>query len=335
VLGTFRDLLGAVAESPAMLFYLDNWQSSAPSETRQQDQRRQPPNRRPSGVNENYARELMELHTLGVDGGYTQRDVQEVARAFTGWTIANPRQGGGFQFSPRMHDQGEKIVLGQRIPAGGGRGDGDRVLDILASHPSTARFIATKLARRFISDDPPAALVGRAAARFTATGGNIREVLRVIVTSAEFSAPASQRVKVKTPFEFVVSAIRATGTDVSNALPVVQAMRGLGMPLYGSQPPTGYPDRADAWVNTGALLGRMNFAVALTSGSLDGRRGRVAAARAPVPTTAANLDATRDSIVKDVLGGQLTSSTRATVGRATQPAQVLALLLGSPEFQKR
>ncbi len=335
VLGTFRELLGAVAESPAMLFYLDNWQSSAPVDARRQDRMPKVANRRPSGLNENYARELMELHTLGVEGGYTQRDVQEVARAFTGWTIANPRQGGGFQFNPRMHDDGEKIVLGQRIPAGGGRADGDRVLDILARHPSTARFIASKLARRFVSDDPPDALVARAAARFTATGGNIREVVRVIVRSSEFSAPAAQRVKVKTPFEFVVSAIRATGISISNALPVVQAVRGLGMPLYGSQPPTGYADRADAWVNTGALLGRMNFALALTSGSLAGKRGRVVAALAPGSATGPDLDRTRDAIVNDVLGGHLTSSTRATVARATQPSQVVALLLGSPEFQKR
>ncbi|MEP6916635.1 MAG: DUF1800 domain-containing protein, partial [Acidobacteriota bacterium] len=203
VLGTFRELLGATAESPAMLFYLDNWQSSAPegSPTAAPDRRAQnpmrmrarqlarapqlpapmpgvvppaPQKRRPRGVNENYARELMELHTLGVDGGYTQKDVQEVARAFTGWTIANPRQGGEFRFEPRMHDDGEKMVLGHRIAAGGGQHDAEQVLDILAAHPSTARFIATKLARRFVADVPPAALVDRAAARFRATGGDIR-----------------------------------------------------------------------------------------------------------------------------------------------------------------
>jgi uncharacterized protein (DUF1800 family) len=334
VLGTFRDLLGAVAESPAMLFYLDNWQSSAPMASRQ-NRRPQLANRRPSGVNENYARELMELHTLGVDGGYTQRDVQEVARAFTGWTIANPRQGGGFEFNPRMHDDREKMVLGQRIPAGGGRADGERVLDILARHPSTARFIASKLARRFVSDDPPAALVSRAAARFIATGGNIREVVRLIVTSPEFSAPAAQRAKVKTPFEFVVSAIRATGTDISSALPIVQAVRGLGMPIYGSQPPTGYADRAEAWVNAGALLARMNFAMALTSGSLDGKRRRADRVQPPMSAGASNLHAMPDALVRDVLADQLTSSTRAMVEKATQPSQGVALLLGSPEFQKR
>jgi uncharacterized protein (DUF1800 family) len=246
VFGTFRDLLGATAGSPAMLFYLDNWQSSAPegSATAPPDRmtdraRKRPgqfgrpgrmprvaqprataapegaaPKRRPRGLNENYARELMELHTLGVDGGYTQKDVQEIARAFTGWTIANPRQGGGFHFEPRLHDDGEKMVLGHRIEAGGGRKDGEQVLDILAAHPSTARFIAAKLARRFVADEPPAALVDRAAARFRSTGGDIREVVRTIVTSPEFFAPAAYRAKVKTPFEFVVSAVRATSAEV-------------------------------------------------------------------------------------------------------------------------
>ena len=223
-------------------------------------------------MNENYARELMELHTLGVDGGYTQKDVQEIARAFTGWTIANPRQGGGFHFEPRMHDDGEKTVLGHRIKAGGGRKDGEQVLDILAAHPSTARFIATKLARRFVADDPPAALVDRAAARFRDTGGDIREVVRTIVTSPEFFAPGAYRAKVKTPFEFVASAVRATSADSERRQALVQTLRTLGMPLYGCQPPTGYADRADAWVNTGALLNRMNFAVSLTGGRMRGVR---------------------------------------------------------------
>jgi uncharacterized protein (DUF1800 family) len=336
VLGSFRELLGAVAESPAMLFYLDNWRSSAPVEPRERRGMPRPPQtRRRSGVNENYARELMELHTLGVDGGYTQQDVQEIARAFTGWTIANPREGGRFVFNPRMHDTREKTVLGQRVRAGGGRTDGEQVLDMLARHPSTARFIATKLARRFVSDEPPAALVARAAARFTSSGGNIRDVVRTIVTSPEFFAPEARRAKVKTPFEFVVSAVRATGLETSNALPLVQALRGLGMPIYGSQPPTGYADRAEAWVNAGALLGRMNFAVALTSGSLSGGRRRGDSPRANVRREDGELDAMRESFVNDVLGGSVSASTSATVAKGTRPAQVIALLLGSPEFQKR
>jgi uncharacterized protein (DUF1800 family) len=264
VLGRFRDLLAATARSPAMLFYLDNWMSAGPNAANGNRPRM------PRGLNENYARELMELHTLGVDGGYTQQDVTEVARAFTGWTIQNPRQGGGFVFNPRMHDAGEKLVLGHRIKAGGDISDGEEVLDILASHSSTARFIATKLARRFVGDTPAPALVDRAAARFRDTGGNLREVTRTILLSPEFLAAEAYHAKIKTPLEFVVSAVRATGSDIRTATPLVRALQQLGMPLYQCQPPTGYKDTADAWVNTGALVNRMNFAVSLTSGQLRG-----------------------------------------------------------------
>ncbi len=351
VLGRFRDLLRATAHSPAMLFYLDNWQSAAAAEAttmapamrsrlrarqgagvigrdvRGAQRPAQPlTGRRPRGLNENYARELMELHTLGVDGGYTQKDVQEVARAFTGWTIDGPRQGGQFRFEPRMHDAGEKVVLGQRIKAGGGEKDGEHVLDILAAHPSTARFISTKLARRLVADEPPAALVDRAAARFRETHGDIREVVRTIVTSPEFFAAAAYRAKVKSPFEFVVSALRTTNVEMSGALPVVQALRELGMPLYGCQPPTGYADRADAWVNTGALLNRMNFAVSLTEGKLRGVRYAV---RVTDPSEA------RDHLIDTAFAGDLSDSTRATVAKATTAPQAVALVLGSPEFQKR
>ncbi len=353
VLGKFRELLEATAKSPAMLFYLDNWQSAAPEGARVANPANPsrpfaPPrqigrfprqrtvadlpanarNRKPRGLNENYARELMELHTLGVDGGYTQKDVQEVARAFTGWTIANPRQGGGFVFDPRMHDDGEKIVLGHKIKADGRQHDGEQVLDILASHPATARFIATKLVRRFVSDEPPPSLVDRAAERFRDTKGDIREVVRTIVTSREFFAPEVYRAKVKTPFEFVASAVRATDVDPVNAMPLVQAMRDLGMPPYQCQPPTGYADRAGAWVNTGALLNRMNFAVALTEGRLRGGRNAIA-------VRGDGIAATRDQIVDDVLAGDLSSSTRETVAKASRPSQAVALLLGSPEFQRR
>jgi uncharacterized protein (DUF1800 family) len=356
VFARFRDLLGATAHSPAMLFYLDNWQSAAPegSATSEPMNRagigrgfgrgrglRVPPqgrtiadlppaaqNRRPRGLNENYARELMELHTLGVDGGYTQHDVQEVARAFTGWTIANPRQGGGFRFEPRMHDDGEKIVLGHRIKPGGGQHDAEEVLDILASHPSTARFIATKLARRFVSDQPPASLVDRAAARFRETNGDIREVVRTIITSPEFFAPAAYRAKVKTPFEFVAASVRAAAVDALNGMPLVQAMRELGMPPYQCQPPTGYADRADAWVNTGALLNRMNFAIALTD-------GRLRALRTSAATPLGSAEAARTMLIDQVLAGDVSASTRATVAKASTAPQAMALLLGSPEFQRR
>jgi uncharacterized protein (DUF1800 family) len=324
-LGRFRDLLGATAKSPAMLLYLDNWQSAAPVSSGgrfpgpaavrrgQPDVPRRPMQNRRRGINENYARELMELHTLGVDGGYTQADVQEVARAFTGWTIVQPRAGGGFRFEPRMHDGGEKVVLGHRIRAGGGMDDGERVLDLLARHPSTARLVASKLARRFVADEPPAALVMRAAARFTATNGDIREVVRTIVTSPEFFAPATHRAKVKTPLEFVASAVRAAGVDLRNPMPAVQALREMGMPPYMCEPPTGYADEAAAWVNTGALLTRMNFAVGLTRGT----------------------GASAESIVERVLAGDLSDATRSTIARAATPAQKVALVLGSPEFQRR
>jgi len=351
VLGKFRDVLEATAKSPAMLFYLDNWQSADPNAPDPRTQRmggagggffggpgrngrfgaRFPPpmprppqnaNQNPNaqrqkrGLNENYGRELMELHTLGVDGGYTQDDVINVARAFTGWTIEQPRQGGGFRFEPRLHDNREKIVLGHRIKGGGGESDGEQVLDILAKHPSTARFVSTKLVRRFVSDTPSPALVDRAAKRFMETDGDIREVVRTILTSPEFFSAEAYRAKVKTPFAFVISAIRATNTEVSDALPLVQAVRQLGMPLYMCQPPTGYADRADAWVNTGALLNRMNFALQLVSGRM----------RGITPGTGQ---------VGAVLANDISTATASTIAKAGDPKQVAALTLGSPEFQRR
>ena len=310
VLGKFRDLLEATAKSPAMLFYLDNWMSADPNGPHLGKNA-------PKGLNENYGRELMELHTLGVDGGYTQKDVTEVARAFTGWTIENPRQGGSFRFEPRIHDPGQKVVLGHVIKAGGGESDGEQVLDILATHPSTARFIATKLVRRFVGDTPPPALVERAAARFRETGGDLREVMRTILTSPEFLSPDAYRAKVKTPFEFVVSALRATGADVQDARPLVRELQQLGMPLYMCQPPTGYKDTADAWVNTGALVNRMNFSLALASNKLRG-------------VFVSNLpEADR------ILDGDMSETTRATIAKATTAPQIAALTLGAPEFQRR
>jgi uncharacterized protein (DUF1800 family) len=287
VLGKFRDLLGATAKSPAMLFYLDNWMSADPNGphpivtpprmTRGPFGRpmivpgtvrpRPQPKNGPRGLNENYARELMELHTLGVDGGYTQKDVTEVARAFTGWSIDNPRDGGSFVFRAPLHDPGAKVVLGHTIKPGGGESDGEQVLDILARHPSTARFIATELVRRFVGDDPPPALVDRAADRFRKTDGDLREVLRTILFSPEFLSPSAFNAKAKTPFEFVVSGLRASGAELADARPMVRALQELGMPLYQCQPPTGYKDTADAWINTGALVARMNVAGRLAAGN--------------------------------------------------------------------
>lgn len=274
VLGNFRELLGATAKSPAMLVYLDNWMSAASMTTTRPNARRKPAAQsaqRTRGLNENYARELLELHTLGVDGGYTQEDVVEVARAFTGWTIGRPNDP-GFKFTAALHDRGTKNVLGQTIASGGGMNDGERVLDILASHPSTAKHIAFKLAQRFVSDAPPASLVDRAAKTFQSTEGNLREVVRVIVTSEEFFAPEVRLAKVKTPFELVASALRATGATVDSAQPIVRTLASLGMPLYLCQPPTGYDETADAWVSSGALVSRINFAMALARGQMRGVR---------------------------------------------------------------
>ena len=336
VLGNFRDLLEATAKSPAMLFYLDNWMSADPNGPHLEapvrrafgagagrlrpggalpgtEQRVTKPSRAPRGLNENYARELMELHTLGVEGGYTQKDVTEVARAFTGWTIANPR-GGGFRFEPRFHDDGAKMVLGRSVKAGGGIRDGEHVLDLLASHPSTARFISTKLARRFVSDVPPAGLVDRLAARFTDTRGDLRAVMTLLLASPEFLAPASYRAKVKTPFEFVVSAVRAAGVQSADTRMLIKTVQDMGMPLYQCQPPTGYKDTADAWTNSGALVNRLNFALAISATpQAEGAQARF----------------------EELLAHDLSDTTRATIARATAPAQALALGLGSPEFQHR
>jgi uncharacterized protein (DUF1800 family) len=238
-----------------------------------------------------------------------------------------PRQGTGFVFRPEVHDADAKVVLGHRLAAGRGIEDGEEVLDILARHPSTARFISTKLVRKFVSDDPPKSLVDRAAARFRETDGDIREVVRTIVTSPEFFAEAAYRAKVKTPFEFVVSTVRATGSDVRNAMPLAQAVRQLGEPLYMCQPPTGYADRADAWVNTGALLNRMNFAVALVSGRMRGVQ--------PSGLSLASAAAARDQLVDGTLASDVSASTSQTIARAQDPRQAAALVLGSPEFQRR
>jgi uncharacterized protein (DUF1800 family) len=334
VLGRFRDLLEATAKSQAMLFYLDNWLSADPNGPHGNGSRlpvwsrpgrgatsgvpRPPQQNQKKGLNENYGRELLELHTLGVDGGYTQKDVTEVARSFTGWTITNPRLGGGFRFDPRLHDDGEKVVLGHRLKGGGGMRDGEQVLDILAEHPSTARFIAMKLARRFVADTPPQPLIDRAAKTFRATNGDLRAVLTVLLTSPEFLAPDTLHAKVKTPFEFVVSAVRATGAVVEDARPLVRAVQELGMPLYQCQPPTGYKDTADAWVNTGALINRMNIALALASDNLAGVRLETH----PQPESF-------------LAGTPISDATRTTIARASTPQQAIALTIGSPEFQRR
>jgi uncharacterized protein (DUF1800 family) len=293
---------------------------------RQPQQQQNAQNKRPTGLNENYGRELMELHTLGVDGGYTQKDVVEVARCFTGWTIGQPRQGGGFRFDPSMHDEGEKHVLGHTIKAGGGEKDGEQVLDILATHPSTAKFISTKLARRFVGDNPPPALVDRAAKRFLETHGDIREVVRTIVESPEFFSADAYRAKVKSPFEFMVSALRATGADIQGPVGLIRSLQQLGMPLYQVQPPTGYGDTAETWVNTGGLVNRMNFALALVQNKVVGVR---------VDLPAGDLNDARERLVQTVLQGSASDATSATLQKAKDATQLTALVLGAPEFQRK
>ena len=262
VLGKFRDLLEATAKSPAMLFYLDNWQSVGDAPERGRPARR--------GLNENYGRELLELHTLGVDGGYTQKDVTEVARCFTGWTIRQPRLGGEFEFNGRAHDRGEKIVLGVKIAAGGGIEDGEKVLDLVARHPATAHFISRKLAMRFVADDPPVALVDRMAQTFLKSDGDLRAVLKTMLESKEFWSAGAYRDKVKSPLEFVASAVRAVNGDVDSALALGQQVAQMGEPLYRKLEPTGYSNSSKEWMNSAGLVARMNFALNLANNHMPG-----------------------------------------------------------------
>ncbi len=379
-LGKFHDLLLATAQSPAMLFYLDNFQSVSPNaQARRNRSNRgrglgdsifgsliggprgrmtapqganvppapaQPP-RQPRGINENYARELMELHTLGVDGGYTQKDVQEVARCFTGWTILAPRGGGAavmalmgagarenagtFYFNARMHDEGEKTVLGQKIPAGGGIKDGRLVLDILARHPSTAKFIATKLVRYFVQDNPPSALVDRVAAQFTRTDGDIRETLKAIFFSPEFHSPSAYRAKVKRPFELAISAIRTLGAETNGGPQLHQWIARMGEPLYLYQTPNGYSDTAESWVNTGGLLERLNFGLSLASNRIPGTRVDLRRFAGDTSSGQAVDKATvMDRFLKLIVAGEISPGTRETLLKqldqeAGRPSEAVAV----------
>ena len=316
-LGRFRDLLGAVARSPAMLYYLDNWQSSV---LRHYPAAKGKPARTTGGINENYARELMELHTLGVDGGYTQKDVQEVARCFTGWTIYKPNTDGLFVFNPAAHDNGEKVALGQKIPAGGGLSDAERVLDILARHPSTAHFIATKLARHFISDDPPASVINRAADVFLKTDGSIHETLRAIITSPEFFAQSAYRAKTRSPFEYAAAALRALNAETDGTRPLLDWIGRMGQPVFGRITPDGYPDRADQWLSTGALLERFNFASALATNKIKGTSVDLARTLADVDVDDPRSVATH--LAQNLLGDNPTPQTKRALERvATEAAQ--------------
>ena len=262
VLGKFEELLRATAQSPAMLFYLDNWESAGPQSPAAQ--------RRKLGLNENYGRELLELHTLGVDGGYTQKDVTEVARCFTGWTIKQPQRVAEFEFNPKMHDEGEKTVLGVRIPAGGGIDDGFKVLHLLAHRPATARFISRQLAMRFVADEPPATLVNRMADTFLKKDGDLRAVLKTMFDSPEFWSRGAYRSKLKSPLEMVASSLRALDADVDFAFGLNNQLNQLGEPLYRKLEPTGYSNSGQEWLNSAGLLARMNFSVALVNNKVFG-----------------------------------------------------------------
>lgn len=301
----------------------------------------QQPKKQTRGINENYAREIMELHTLGVDGGYTQKDVQEVARCFTGWTLRQPRQGANYFFNEKTHDNGEKIVLGQKIPANGGEKDGELVIRILAHHPSTARFVSTKLARKFVSDTPPPSLIDKMASAYLKSDGDLKTVYKVMFTSKEFWAPEAFRSKIKTPFEMTISAVRALGADTTGAPGFHRWIQQMGEGLYLAQPPTGYKDEAEQWVNTGALLDRMNFAIALSSNKIPGTR-------VDFPSDLRNRSPKEvaEYFVNSILRGNITPQTRATINKTlseqqmamnnqTDVAKIAGLVLGSPEFQRQ
>jgi uncharacterized protein (DUF1800 family) len=343
-LGKFEDLLVATAQSPAMMFYLDNWQSVTPGARPPQFARiaaRRPDlaNRMPQGINENYARELMELHTLGVDGGYTQADVIAVARILTGWSIARPQQGGAFEYHDWAHDGGMKVVLGDTFPAGHGQDEGMRLLRLLAHEHATMHHVSHQLCARFVADDPPDGCVDDAVAAWQRTDGDIREVLRAIFHGPDFWAPQNVANKVKTPLEFVVSAVRATGADPDTTPRLAQVVARLGEPLYLHVAPDGYPERQDDWVNSGALLARMNASVGLASGKLP---GVTVGLDTLIPATS-DVRALLDAIDRRLLGGAMSAHTRSVIEH--QLADVadpvarrnlgVGLALGGPEFQKQ
>jgi len=357
-LGKFSDLLIATARSPAMLFYLDNWESVAPGS--------QPPfqtrngelgtrntlfrlprsafrvgsaNRMPKGINENYARELLELHTLGVDGGYTQQDVIAVARIFTGWSIAPPPRGGGFEFHDWAHDRGAKTVLGVAFAPGHGEDEAVRLLALLANSPATMHHVSRQLCARFVADDPPDGCVDAAAAAWQRSGGDIREVLRAIFRSPDFWAPQNARAKVKTPLEFVVSAARAVGADPDSTARLAQVVARLGEPLYLHVAPDGYAERQEDWLNSGALLARMNAAVAIAAGRLPGAAVDLDAL---VPATA-DKDSLIAAVNDRLLAGTMSEHTKTVIrdqlSDISDPKQARALAiglaLGGPDFQRQ
>jgi uncharacterized protein (DUF1800 family) len=376
-LGNFEDLLVATAESPAMLLYLDNSSSTGPDSIAAEREKERPAQGKaakatPPGLNENYGRELMELHTLGVNGGFTQKDVTEAAKVFTGWTVDHPQLGGGFKFDQTRHEPGKKLVLGHKIKENGQK-EGLQLLHILATSPATAHFISQELAVAFVSDTPPPALVNRMAQNFQSTHGDLASVLRTMLRSPEFWATGTYQAKVKTPLEYVVSAARASGAEIVNSQPLVNALNQMGMPLYACVPPTGYSDKADAWVSTGELVTRMNFALSLATNHFGGIKSQwTSVSRQVTSPTDAEV-----ALEARLIPGGVSAKTRAAVLDQAQPrpsaptqlesqaqivpepvdtqtvkpkpqnpaaqakalenqnAQIAGLLLGSPEFQRR
>jgi uncharacterized protein (DUF1800 family) len=314
-----------------MLYYLDNWESMSPDVfqigpfapgpfvTAQQLARQA------RGLNENYGREVLELHTLGVNGGYTQQDVVNVARCFTGWTIKQPNVKPEYTFAAFMHDNGEKTVLGQTIPAGGGEQDAIRVIQILSRHPSTARFISTKLARRFVADEPPPALVDRMTRAFLKSDGDLRVVLETMFTSREFFSDGAWTAKVKSPLETVVSAVRALDAEVADTFVLAQRTAEMGQPLYGKEFPTGYKETADAWLSTANVIARINFANALAAGEVRGVKTDLAKLGSQDPA----------AIAAGLLGRPVSPQTLAAIGDSPKAAQTVAVVLSGPDFQRR
>jgi uncharacterized protein (DUF1800 family) len=383
-MGKFQDLLTATAKSPAMLFFLDNWQSVDPVAFKEHQEEiamrraryqgafgggfppnpgtfpdpngRSPgaqgvarPRQQDRGLNENYGREIMELHTLGVDTGYTQQDVIEMARCLTGWTVREPRRDPDFVFKPEFHAEGKKVVMGHTFNYGGER-DGEEALKMLANDPHTAKFISTELARHFVSDTPPPALVDRMTKEYESSGGDIRSVMKAMIYSPEFWSKETYRAKVKTPFELVSSTARALNADVTVSLPLAQWVGRMGEPLFLCQPPTGYSDKSETWVNTGALLNRLNFALAFSSGHLAGTSVDLGAMFGDDASKDPEMALTRALDI--FLGGQIEPATRQTLETRLNDPQILqaklddpvkqvnegllsGLVLGTPEFQRR
>ena len=387
-MGKFQDLLIATAKSPAMLFYLDNWLSADPAafqraqqqknggrnaryqgtfqggmpptpgtfpgptmdpNAQQTQMRKQQQAKQDHGLNENYGREVMELHTVGVDAGYTQQDVIAMANCLTGWSIREPRKDPEFVFKPEYHAEGKKAVMGHTFDYGGMK-DGEEALKMLASDPHTAKFISTKLARHFVSDNPPPALIDRMTKNYESTGGDIRSLLKTMIYSPEFWSKDAYRAKVKTPFELVASTARALGADLQVSLPLEQWVGRMGEPLFLCQPPTGYSDKAETWVNTGALLNRLNFATSFAGNHMQGAEVQLSAMFGPDASTDPNMALTR--AIDIFLDGQIAQGTRETLEARLADPQILqaslddqvkhvneglisGLVLGAPEFQRR